>query len=64
MRLKREMAGVVKTHFRIWIVPLEGFGTGRQEEGIAVAPDGERWWLLAAKVFQELVISLFVFGPL
>ena len=34
-----EVAGFEEMHFGTWVVAFGGFRSGRQEEGIAVAPD-------------------------
>ena len=44
-----EMPGVEELHFRIGIVPLEGFGTGRKEERIVLAPYRKQRRSMAAK---------------
>src|SRR5215469_890649 len=49
-------------HLGAWVVAFERFGARSQEERIAVAPDGKRWWLFAAKVFLELGIERHVAG--
>src|ERR1700746_1952800 len=49
-------------YLSVRIVAFERFGARRQEERIAVAPDRERWWLLAAKVFLEFGVERNVAG--
>jgi len=49
-------------HFGVRVVAFERFGARRQEERIAVAPDRERWWMFAAKIFLEFGIERNVAG--
>src|SRR6516162_2202956 len=49
-------------HLGARVVAFERFRARRQEERIAVAPDSERWWLGAAKVFLEFGIEGHVAG--
>ena len=60
MRFECEMPGVEELDLRPRIVPLEGFGPGREKERIGFAPDGERRWPVNAEVFLELGIQLDV----
>ena len=57
MRFQGEVAGIEETHLGAWVVAFERFGPRSQEERIAVAPDRQRCWLLAAKVFLEFGIE-------
>src|SRR5437016_14429135 len=60
MGFECEMPGVEELDLRARIVPLEGFGPGREKERIASAPDCERRWPVDAEVFLELRIQLDV----
>src|SRR5207248_7342269 len=53
MRLQREMPGVEKAHERFRNIAFEGLGTGREEEGIVLAPHREEGWLVGAEVRLE-----------
>ena len=54
------MSGVEEQYLRARIVPLEGFGPGREKERIGLAPHGERWRPAGAEVFLKLGIELDV----
>ena len=53
MGLQCKMAGVEEADDRIGIVALEGFGAGRQEEGIVLAPDRQERRLVAPEILLE-----------
>ena len=53
MRFQREMAGVEEADERAGNVAPEGFGAGRQEERIVLAPDGQEGWLVRSEVILE-----------
>ena len=54
------MPGVEEQDLRVRIVPLEGFGPGREKERIGLAPHGECRRPVDAEVFLELGIELDV----
>jgi len=62
VRLQGEVAGFEEMHLRAWVVAFERFGSRRQEERVIVAPNCERRWPLAAKVFLESGIERDVAG--
>src|SRR5215472_13437484 len=57
VRLECEVAGVEEMHLRTGVVSLERLGTLREEERVALAPDGEQRWPLCAEVFLEFWIE-------
>jgi hypothetical protein len=57
LALQREMTGIEQMNFRIWIVALERFSAGRQEERIILAPDREKRWPLRAKILLKFRVE-------
>src|SRR4029450_10786451 len=60
MRFQCEMAGVEEADDSVGNVALEGFGTGRQEERIVLAPDGKERWPLRPEVVVKSGIERYV----
>ena len=56
------MPGFEEHDLGVRIVPLEGFGSGREKKRIGVAPHGERWGPMGAEVLLELRIQFDVAG--
>ena len=56
MGFEREVAGIEEAYFRSGNVALEGLGTGRQEEGIVLAPGRQERRLVLAEVGLKLRI--------
>src|SRR5207302_4841072 len=62
MRFQGEVAGVVKMHFGIRDVALEGIGAGGQKERIVLAPHRQQRWRVLAEIFLELGIECHIAG--
>lgn len=55
------MTGIEQFHLRLGIVPLERFCAHGHEDLVILAPDGERWGVVLAKVFLELGVQVKIF---
>jgi hypothetical protein len=62
VRLEGEVAGVEEPDVGARDVALEGFGSGRKEEGVIAAPDGKQRRLAGPEVLLEVGIVLNVAG--
>ena len=54
MRFERKVAGVVEVHFGVRTIASEGLGSGGQEEGIILTPNGKERRPLRREVIMEL----------
>lgn len=62
VRLEREVAGVEQDDLGLGQDPGEGLCSGRNEDHVVLAPDGEERGLLVGEVFLELRVDVDV-GP-
>src|SRR5579871_5277901 len=57
-----EVARVEQLHGRVWVVALVGFGSRGDEEGVVLAPDGEKWWFEVTKILVKRGIECNIGG--
>lgn len=60
MRLKREVPSIDELDFSFGDVPLEGFSTGWDENGVVLAPDGKDGRFRFTEVFLEIGVKCLV----
>src|SRR5262249_15634312 len=53
MRFQCEVPGIEEADHRCGKVALECFSALRQEEGIVLAPHGQKWWLAGSEIRLE-----------
>ena len=59
-RIVQEMASIDDAYIRIWQISLERLSSGRDEEGVTLAPYCYKLWLILSKIRLPFRIGLHI----